>query len=122
MSIKEIEEEIISEFEIFGEDWEGKYEHLIDLGKSMPMIDEKNRTEENLLMQVMQLNADLVSALQKQKANSIKTNMSLQHQQQHHEVGVSQDISAKIPSNKDLLSQLGHLREFALLCFSFFNE
>ncbi len=32
--------------------------------------DYKNRTEENLLMQVMQLNADLVSALQKQKANS----------------------------------------------------
>jgi cysteine desulfuration protein SufE len=49
MSIKEIEEEIISEFEIFGDDWEGKYEHLIDLGKSMPMIDEKNRTEENII-------------------------------------------------------------------------
>lgn len=49
MSIKEIEEEIISEFEIFGDDWEGKYEHLIDLGKSLPMIDEKNRTEENII-------------------------------------------------------------------------
>ncbi len=49
MSIKEIEDEIVSEFEIFGEDWEGKYEHLIDLGKSLPMIDEKNRTEENII-------------------------------------------------------------------------
>jgi cysteine desulfuration protein SufE len=49
MSIKEIEEEIISEFEIFGDDWEAKYEHLIDLGKSMPMIDEKNRTEKNII-------------------------------------------------------------------------
>lgn len=49
MSIKEIEEEIISEFELFGDDWEGKYEHLIDLGKSLPIIDEKDRTEENII-------------------------------------------------------------------------
>jgi cysteine desulfuration protein SufE len=49
MSIKEIEDEIVSEFEIFGDDWEGKYEHLIDLGKSLPMIDEKNKTEENII-------------------------------------------------------------------------
>jgi cysteine desulfuration protein SufE len=49
MGIKEIEDEIVSEFEIFGDDWEGKYEHLIDLGKSLPMIDEKNKTEENII-------------------------------------------------------------------------
>ncbi len=49
MTIREIGEEIISEFEIFGDDWEGKYEHLIDLGKSLPMIDEKNKTEENII-------------------------------------------------------------------------
>jgi cysteine desulfuration protein SufE len=49
MSIKEIEEEIISEFELFGDDWEGKYEHLIDLGKSLPIIEEKDRTDENII-------------------------------------------------------------------------
>lgn len=49
MTIKEIEEEIISEFEIFGEDWEGKYEHLIDLGKSLPLIEEKYKTEECII-------------------------------------------------------------------------
>ncbi len=49
MSIKEIEEEIVSEFELFGDDWEGKYEHLIDLGKSLPMIEEKNKTEQNII-------------------------------------------------------------------------
>lgn len=49
MTIKEIEEEIISEFEIFGEDWEGKYEHIIDLGKSLPIINEKYKTEENII-------------------------------------------------------------------------
>ena len=47
MSIKEIENEIIQEFEIFGDDWEGKYEHLIDLGKSLPIINQENKTEEN---------------------------------------------------------------------------
>ncbi len=49
MTIKEIEEEIISEFEIFGDEWEGKYEHLIDLGKSLPLIEEKYKTEENII-------------------------------------------------------------------------
>ncbi|MBK6522836.1 MAG: SufE family protein [Bacteroidia bacterium] len=49
MSIKEIENEIIQEFEIFGDDWEGKYEHLIDLGKSLPIINQENKTEENII-------------------------------------------------------------------------
>lgn len=49
MSIKEIENEIIEEFEIFGEDWEGKYEHLIDLGKSLPLIKEESKTEDKLI-------------------------------------------------------------------------
>ena len=49
MGIKEIEEEIVSEFEIFGDNWEGKYEHLIDLGRSLPLIDEKHKTEDNII-------------------------------------------------------------------------
>ncbi|MBK7309652.1 MAG: SufE family protein [Sphingobacteriaceae bacterium] len=49
MSIEEIENEIIQEFEIFGDDWEGKYEHLIDLGKSLPIINQENKTEENII-------------------------------------------------------------------------
>ena len=49
MSIKEIEKEIIEEFEIFGDDWEGKYEYLIDLGKSLPKIKEEYKTEENII-------------------------------------------------------------------------
>jgi cysteine desulfuration protein SufE len=49
MSIKETEQEIIEEFELFGDDWEGKYEHLIDLGKSLPLIDPKLKTEDKLI-------------------------------------------------------------------------
>jgi cysteine desulfuration protein SufE len=49
MSIAETENEIIEEFALFGEDWEGKYEHLIDLGKSLPLIDPKYKTEDRLI-------------------------------------------------------------------------
>jgi len=49
MTIKEIEQEIIEEFEIFGDDWEAKYEHLIDLGKSLPLIKEEFKTEERII-------------------------------------------------------------------------
>ena len=49
MTILEIEQEIIDEFELFGDDWELKYEHLIELGKSLPLIDEKYKNEEHII-------------------------------------------------------------------------
>jgi cysteine desulfuration protein SufE len=30
-------------------DWMDKYEHLIDLGKSLPLIDEAHKVDENLI-------------------------------------------------------------------------
>ena len=47
-TIKEIQEEIIGEFEIF-EDWMQKYEYLIDLGKELPILDEKHKDNVNLI-------------------------------------------------------------------------
>lgn len=49
MTIAEIENEIIDEFELFGNDWEGKYEHLIELGKSLPKIEESLKTEDRII-------------------------------------------------------------------------
>jgi cysteine desulfuration protein SufE len=49
MSIEEIENEIVDEFEIFGDDWEGKYEHLIDLGKSLPLIEAQYKNAAHLI-------------------------------------------------------------------------
>jgi cysteine desulfuration protein SufE len=49
MTIEEIEKEIIEEFELFGDDWEGKYEHLIDLGKSLPIIKEDLKTDDRII-------------------------------------------------------------------------
>jgi len=44
MSIAETENEIVEEFELFT-DWMGKYEHIIELGNSVPKIDEKYKDE-----------------------------------------------------------------------------
>ena len=48
MTIKEIQEEIIDEFAMF-DDWMERYEYLIDLGKSLPIIDSQYKLEENLI-------------------------------------------------------------------------
>lgn len=48
MRIEDIEKEIIEEFEIF-DDWMGKYEYLIDLGRSLPLINEKFKTEDKII-------------------------------------------------------------------------
>lgn len=48
MTIKEIEREIVDEFAIFT-DWMDKYEYIIELGKGVPAIEEKDKTEENLI-------------------------------------------------------------------------
>ena len=47
-SIDEIQDEIIDEFSIF-DDWMDKYALLIDLGNSLPPIEEKYKTNENLI-------------------------------------------------------------------------
>lgn len=49
MTIEEIEQEIMEEFELFGSDWEAKYEHIIDLGKSLPMIAPEQKTDSNII-------------------------------------------------------------------------
>ena|ERR1700757_116493 len=49
MSIAEIEQEIIEEFELFADDWELKYEHLIELGKSLPLINPIYKTDEHII-------------------------------------------------------------------------
>ena len=48
MTIKEIQEEIVDEFSMF-DDWMQRYEYIIDLGKSLPLIDEQYKTEENII-------------------------------------------------------------------------
>lgn len=48
MTIKEKQEDIVEEFALFDE-WMDKYEHIIELGKDLPLISEKYKIEENLI-------------------------------------------------------------------------
>jgi len=48
VKIKEIQEEIIEEFSMF-DDWEERYQYMIDLGKTLPLIDEQYKTESNII-------------------------------------------------------------------------
>lgn len=49
MTIQEIEDQIVEEFENF-DDWMDKYNYLIEMGRECPMIDIKNKIENNLIV------------------------------------------------------------------------
>ena len=48
MTINELQDNVIEEFSAF-DDWMDKYALLIDLGNSLPPLDEKYKTESNLI-------------------------------------------------------------------------
>ena len=48
MSIAEQEQEIIEEFGMFDQ-WDDKYQYIIDLGKSLEPLDDKYKTEDRLI-------------------------------------------------------------------------
>ena len=47
-SIDDIQNEIIDEFAIYDE-WLDKYEYLIDLGRDLPLIEESDKTDANII-------------------------------------------------------------------------
>lgn len=48
MTIQDIQKEIINEFSFF-EDWQQKYEYLIELGKSLQSLPETEKTSDRLI-------------------------------------------------------------------------
>ena len=48
MTIAEIQAEIIDDFSLF-DDWDERFQYLIDLGKTLPLIDEQNKLPENTI-------------------------------------------------------------------------
>lgn len=48
MTIQQKQNEIVDEFSMF-EDWDERFQYVIDLGKSLPLIDEKYKLEENTI-------------------------------------------------------------------------
>lgn len=45
-TIQEIEKEIVEAFSLF-DSWDDKYEYIIDLGKKLPVLEEKHKLDEN---------------------------------------------------------------------------
>ncbi|APG60940.1 SufE family protein [Christiangramia salexigens] len=48
MTIQEKQQEVVDEFSMF-DDWMQRYEYMIELGKSLPLIDDKYKIDENLI-------------------------------------------------------------------------
>ena len=48
MSIKSIQDDIVDEFSMF-DDWMDRYEYIIELGKSLPLIEDEFKTENNII-------------------------------------------------------------------------
>ena len=46
--INAVQEEIVEEFSLF-DDWMQRYEYMIELGKTLPLIDPEYKTEENII-------------------------------------------------------------------------
>lgn len=48
MSLAQTQQELIDEFAMFS-DWQDRYEHLIELGKDLPLIAPEHKTDDNLV-------------------------------------------------------------------------
>tara|TARA_B100000963_G_scaffold189238_1_gene164664 strand:- start:1376 stop:1795 length:420 start_codon:yes stop_codon:yes gene_type:complete len=48
LNIKNIQNEIVNEFDLF-DTWMDKYEYLIELGKSIPLISQDKKTNDNII-------------------------------------------------------------------------
>ena len=48
MTIAAIQEEIIDEFSMF-DDWDERFQYVIDLGKNLPLVDDQYKTDDNII-------------------------------------------------------------------------
>lgn len=48
MTIQEIQEEIIEEFSMF-DDWTQRYEYMIELGRSLPLIEDRYKDDDHII-------------------------------------------------------------------------
>lgn len=67
MTINEIQDQIIEEFELF-DDWTDKYEYIIEMGKKLPNLDAQFKVDENKI-KGCQSNVWLTSEMKENKLN-----------------------------------------------------
>ena len=72
MTINETQDQLIDDFELF-DDWEEKYEYIIDMGKKLPAMPEEHKSEENIIkgcQSVVWLNASYKDGIVNFEADS----------------------------------------------------
>lgn len=72
MTINETQDQLIEDFELF-DDWEEKYEYIIDMGKKLPVMPDEHKSEENIIkgcQSVVWLNASFNEGLVHFEADS----------------------------------------------------
>lgn len=72
MTINETQDQLIDDFELF-DDWEEKYEYIIDMGKKLPSMPEEHKSEENIIkgcQSVVWLNASYKDGIVNFEADS----------------------------------------------------
>lgn len=65
LTLAQTQQDLVDEFAMFS-DWQDRYEHLIELGKDLPLIAAENKTEANIVRGCQSrvwLNADVSTAL-----------------------------------------------------------
>ncbi|MBK9175202.1 MAG: SufE family protein [Flavobacteriales bacterium] len=65
MNIAQAQQEVVEEFALFS-DWQDRYEHLIELGKDLPLIAPEHKVDDNLVRGCQSrvwLNAELKNKL-----------------------------------------------------------
>lgn len=107
-TIKEIQEEIIDEFSMF-EDWEERYQYMIDLGKDLPLIEAQYKTEDNIIKGCQskvwvhaELNGDTIAFTADSDAIITKGIIAILIR-----VFSNQNPSAIIEANTDFIDEIG---------------
>ncbi len=47
MTINQLQDQLIEEFELFENDWDGKYDYIIDMGKKLKGLPDESKSESN---------------------------------------------------------------------------
>lgn len=72
MTLEEKQQSIIEEFSIF-DDWQDKYQYIIDLGKELPKLDENKKTDDNIIQgcqSLVWLDSEFENGVMKYSADS----------------------------------------------------
>ncbi len=104
MTIEEVQEEIIDEFSMF-EDWEERYEYMIDLGKSLPIIEERFKTEDNII-KGCQSKVWVHATMEDNKVNFKYADLTKLEEHEEWDLALSVDVMEHIEDDRTVFRHL----------------